>query len=299
MDDARILALVQAQAEQVDAIEELAIAQVASTMGAVSDWTDHDEITRAATVAGQSVRSSSQASAGATDAFLTRVMREMVGGSPRLAGVIDVSQPLRSGVRGYDSIYGRVADTVRYQMSKGLALDDAVTIGLQRADAMTRTDLALARREQSRRWMQSQPETVVGYRRVVHPELSKSGTCGLCIAAADRRHSRGDLLPLHARCKCTVMPITGEHDPGGALNNADFAEAYALASSTSKRDLAEVRVRVVNHGELGPVLTNAAHRSTDTGKYRRAREQRGQEQVRRPDTAAASQEFFATARRNR
>lgn len=92
------------------------------------------------------------------------------------------------------------------------------------------------------------------YRRVIHPEMSKSGTCGLCIVASDRYYSTGHLLPLHNRCKCTVAPL-GKKDLGLHLNQQDLQHLYDAAGSTSGRDLKNIRVKEMPHGELGTILT--------------------------------------------
>lgn len=99
------------------------------------------------------------------------------------------------------------------------------------------------------------------YRRVIHPELSKTGSCGLCVVAATNTFTRADLMPMHNRCKCTVAPIVGSNDPGLKLNSDDLMTIYKAAGktagrdySTSATDLTKLRVKVVNNSELGPVL---------------------------------------------
>lgn len=253
MDPDELLRLVEAQGIAQAAIEDRTSAQVVGLFSGFSAWDDHDEITRIADRAGQTVRASAQASASLADAYMARVISASLGGSPRTAGALRIAEPLRTGVRSWGSIYGRVADTVRYQQSLGKSLEEAVAIGLDRADAMVQTDLSLARRDQYRRSLSVAPR-VTAYRRVIHPEMSRGGTCGLCIAAADRRYNRGDLMPLHARCKCTVAPITAEGDPGGTLNDRDLAAVYSSAESNRAADLKRVRYQVHEHGEIGPVL---------------------------------------------
>lgn len=94
------------------------------------------------------------------------------------------------------------------------------------------------------------------YRRVIHPELSKTGTCGLCAVAATNVFGTADLLPMHNNCKCTVAPITAGNDPGLQLNRKDLDSIYKAANnSTDAADLKQIRVQVVNHSELGPILT--------------------------------------------
>lgn len=256
MDEDRILRLVDVDAASQAALEERVVAQVVRAFSELDDWYDHQEIGRLATQAGQLVRASSQATASRTDAYMTRVFTEMLGGSPTPAGALRIVAPLRNEVSRWETTYGRIADTVRFEISRGKGVDDAVKIGFDRADALVRTDLGLARRAQWRKSITANPNAN-GYRRVIHPEMSKTGTCGLCIAAADRWYSRENLLPLHARCKCSVLPITTALDPGRTLNDADLAEVYASADSTKAADLKRVRYKEREHGELGPVLTDA------------------------------------------
>lgn len=256
MDDERLLRLVDVDAAAQAALEERAVAQVISTFEELDDWYDHGDITRLAYQAGQLVRAQSQATASRSDAFMTRVFTEMLGGSPTPAGALRIVEPLRTGVSRWETVYGRIADTVRFEISRGKPVDDAVKVGFDRADSLVRTDLGLARRAQWQKSITANPQAN-GYRRVIHPEMSKTGTCGLCIAAADRWYSRANLLPLHGRCKCTVLPITTALDPGRTLNDTDLAAVYASADSTTAADLKKVRYQVREHGELGPVLTDA------------------------------------------
>ena len=95
---------------------------------------------------------------------------------------------------------------------------------------------------------------VLGYRRLIHPEMSRGGTCGLCIAAADRIYHAKTLRPIHALCKCTVSPVTADHDPADALNQADLSRLYKDAGGTSASALKRTRYTVDEHGELGAVL---------------------------------------------
>lgn len=95
---------------------------------------------------------------------------------------------------------------------------------------------------------------VLEYRRVLHPELSKTGSCGLCVVAADRWYSTSNLMPLHANCHCGVAPAGSDYDPGFQLNQKDLKRLYDEAGGTSSSALKQVRVKTITHGELGPVL---------------------------------------------
>jgi hypothetical protein len=104
---------------------------------------------------------------------------------------------------------------------------------------------------------------ITGYRRILHPELSRTGSCGLCIVASDQVYKTSELMPLHNLCKCTVLPIIGALDPGSSLNNLTLADLYAAAGdSTHAHDLKRVKVTVRQHGEYGPVLVIAGQQFT-------------------------------------
>lgn len=95
---------------------------------------------------------------------------------------------------------------------------------------------------------------VIGYRRVIHPEMSKGGVCGMCVVAADRKYKVGDLKAIHLECKCTVMEIFKDFDPGQQLNGKDLDALYGAAGGNTRDLLKRVRYTLVDHEELGVVL---------------------------------------------
>jgi hypothetical protein len=158
----------------------------------------------------------------------------------------------------------RPAEQYRYARSQGADDAQATLVAVERAQHLAVEDLDLAMRETTRRHLAA-AEDVTGYRRVIHPELSKSGTCGLCVAAADRIYHVDDLMPVHSGCQCSSLPIVrGRGDPARIFNGADTTELYrrvlAAAGSTAADKLKNTRIRVSEHGELGPVLHDAGHR---------------------------------------
>lgn len=166
--------------------------------------------------------------------------------------------------------YGRVADAYRYQVvAKGSDNERARRYALARVAAVAATDVTLAVREQYRKSLTS-IRGVTGWRRILRPELSETGPCGLCVVAADRTYNIRDLKPIHDRCCCEVLPIIGSMDPGLDLNHSDLQRIYDLAGGTGgevikegKRHsaaLKKIRVALVEHGELGPVLVDADQR---------------------------------------
>lgn len=96
---------------------------------------------------------------------------------------------------------------------------------------------------------------ITGWRRIVHPELAEDGTCGLCIAAATRIYTTGNLKPIHDGCHCGVMPIIGEDDPGDALNRVDLGEMYDEAGTNDGWTLKQTRYQVGADGQLVAVKT--------------------------------------------
>ncbi len=124
---------------------------------------------------------------------------------------------------------------------------------------------------------------VVATRRILHPERTKSGPCGLCVVAADRLYTVAELQPLHDGCECTTAPVTevdGKvNDPGLSLNRADLDRLYEAAGGTGRDLLARTRVRVDEHGELGPVLVLGSAKKRDAERARNASRNPGESEI--------------------
>ncbi|MCZ4066438.1 hypothetical protein O1W71_01985 [Microbacterium sp. H37-C3] len=171
-------------------------------------------------------------------------------------------------------VYKRPARAYEQAIRTGKTPEEAEQVMRTRLETIAETDLAAAIRDEAKRTFKAAPK-VVGFRRVIHPEMSKTGTCGLCIVAADRFYTVEDLLELHDGCHCTVAPITSDADPGLRLNRDDLDALYAAAGSTFADDLKRIRVTSVEHGELGPILirdgdsfrgVDAVNRATKRGR---------------------------------
>jgi hypothetical protein len=184
------------------------------------------------------------------DPGLTAAQRRRAG-QATAAETVDPSEP-----------YQRPADNYRLQVAaQGATQAKARANALVYIAEAAETDITLAVREQYRKSLQKIPG-VTRYRRILRPELTESGPCGLCVVAADRLYKTEDLHPIHARCACEVLPVLGELDPGLNLNGSDLEALYRAAGSTGggkrhKGALKKVRVALVEHGELGPVLVDA------------------------------------------
>lgn len=176
--------------------------------------------------------------------------------------------PLRNGA-DMRRVFQRPAKLFRRQVAKGVAPAEAFRQAMELAAKLTETNNTLAMRQASQITLAELGKRVgiTGYRRILRPELAKTGSCGLCIVASDRVYKKAQLMPIHDQCNCDVLPIIGAvggtGDPGNSLNNLDLADVYALAGNSSDSyDLKRARVQVNEHGELGPVLSVAGQKFT-------------------------------------
>src|SRR5690606_31614104 len=95
-------------------------------------------------------------------------------------------------------VFARSALTYRYGPAEGATHAQAQAAAERRIDSILDGNLQLARRlvehqalEQANTVDLDRP--IVGYRRIIHPEMSAGGVCGMCIVAADRTYKIGTL----------------------------------------------------------------------------------------------------------
>jgi hypothetical protein len=157
-------------------------------------------------------------------------------------------------------MFNRPARTVRAMEAGGADRASANTAAEQRIGTLVDDNVMLAQRFAEAEILHNAvnldtPKVrIIGYRRVIHPELSRTGVCGLCIAAADQKYKVGTLNPIHGNCKCTIAAVTDEFDPADDVNAADLSALYKQSGGTSGAHLKRVRYQVDEHGELGPSL---------------------------------------------
>ena len=186
----------------------------------------------------------------------TGVELDRVGVSVRYVGQepVEVSAADMTTVE----VLNRPVRKMRYLESKGATREQALEAGLVRLDAIAEANMMLAQRLAEAEVINAAANLdgspVVGMRRIIHPELSLTGTCGLCIAASDRLYTVRELLPMHRLCKCTSAAVTEEFDPADALNAVDLRRLYRDAGGTSRAHLKRTRYKEDDHGELGPTL---------------------------------------------
>lgn len=176
--------------------------------------------------------------------------------------------PIRYGV-DMARVYQRPIKMFRRKVAQGMSPEEAFAQAMRYAASITETNNTLAMRDASALALEElgAQAGITGYRRIVRPELSKTGSCGLCIIASDRVYKRSQLMPLHGNCNCDVLPIIGARygagDPGSSLNNLDLADFYALAGSNRSDALKKIRVQINEHGEYGPSLGYHGQKFTD------------------------------------
>lgn len=171
-----------------------------------------------------------------TDAYLARAMkRQPLGIDPN-----EVSMSLRAGA-SVEEVYTRPLVTVWGKLQEGVQWKDAVAIGLERAASAAAMDMQLAMRQTAFDVGQAD-DGINGWQRV--PD---GNACDLCLIASTQRYSTQDLMPIHNHCGCGI-------EPSGDGRSAPPARPVIEGDGIS--------VAVVDHGELGPVLVNAADHFT-------------------------------------
>ena len=243
-----VIPLVDAFGSQRERIVSRVIRLVESDLAGFDGWYSDRLVAELAASVADHVLAGQRGVASLTDAYLSRVTSMVAGQVVSPAGVApDLSRSLRTGQADLGEVYVRLGADFRWRRSEGVDEVAARAATTTRAGVMADTDMALAFRRQVVDF--NRARGVLRYRRVLRSEQP----CGLCAAASDRLYTRGDLLPIHGRCRCGVMPVTHATDPGSTLSDVDLSALYEAAGGTSAAKLKNVRV--VQHGELGPVLT--------------------------------------------
>lgn len=300
---AQLQPLIAAQAATRDQQSKVAQAGVRRAFSRINDWTDPAQTGPAVTAAVTVVQAAQRRVASVTDGYLARSTTTITGRRADTVGAVDVrslrrklpqdvieqlaagrsiSQAVAERAQARveavpaEEVYGRIPQHVRFaQVARGMNADQAAVDGIRRAMAMADTDVMMADRAQAQRFFSTRkPSGVIGYRRILHPELgSGAPPCGLCVVAADRVYRIEELMPIHSRCRCTVAAVTQASDPGLQLNGDDLARVYQAAGGNTARRLKTVRVEFAEHGELGPVIVNADQHFRGPDEFARTQSQ--------------------------
>ncbi len=257
---ASIAAWIDQYAAATDQLTTQAVAQITAAYAGVNFY-NAAAVAAATEQAADTSNTATVLAAGLTAEYLASISGQAVGapvGIPNLPPF-----PIRNGVP-LESVYERPIKLFRRKVADGMDPATAFELAMRLAATLIGADIAMAERNQSDQILTylAPRVGVTGYRRVIRPELSRTGTCGLCIVASDVVYKTGTLMPLHDRCKCVPVPIFGELDPGNSLNNLSLTDLYDNAGGNLSRQLKETRYVVHQHGEKGPVLAYAGQRFT-------------------------------------
>lgn len=244
-------------------------------------WSNFDRWDDPVVVAGMVARSASLVDSSSLSvrrlsrSYLGAVLQEMDAPPDSLPPIVN-GYP-RANVTPIE-VYRRPVDDFIWRRRNGGTTAETQAAFEERLRAIAEADMMAAERDENDIVLRHSPK-VTDYRRVIHPELSRSGTCGLCVVASQRTYRKGELLPLHGGDNCDVLPITKNDDPGLRLNDDDLKTIYAAAGSTAAAELLNTRITIGEHGELGPVLVKE-------GDHFRTAEEAGRPAYVRPDLAA-------------
>lgn len=169
-----------------------------------------------------------------TEAFLA----QSLGRPPLGLNATEIVAGIRNGVTP-EQVYERAFINVWSALKAGTPWEQAVRMGLDRATSAAATDVQLSFTH-TLRAVGTVDKRIGGFRRIPDPTA-----CDFCRAASGQLYHSGDLMPLHNHCGCGVAPV-------GDLTVGRAPSTFASPSGAT--------VAVRDHGELGPVLTNAADR---------------------------------------
>jgi hypothetical protein len=273
---ADLLTLIDTYAAQSDVLAQQSVQAVLAGYASQAAWTTGGQ----AAAAGQAAQVSDMAAAvaaGMAAQYLALAVAQLAGP----VGVPNFPVPVLRAGKPMEDVFARVYRVYQRQAAKGADPVRALEIAMRYAATITEANVRMSQQHTHRSVLAYlAPKTGIrGYRRVVHPELSRTGTCGLCIVASDNLYTTDQLMPIHTACRCTVVPVIGDADPGSSLNNVALGDVYtdaldrpnALRSSgTHGYDLHKVRYKVVENTETGPTLVNADHVFTPMGAWQRS-----------------------------
>lgn len=244
-----------------------------------------------------------------------------LGGFPA-SGLVPVLPEIRNGIPAAE-VYHRSIVEARVAVANGATFEDAMAAGRARAVATARTDVSLANKAEIARGGQLRP-WVVGYRRVLtgrscafcataSTQRYKSAdlmplhpSCDCDVGEIFGTEDPGHIIN---RDLLTELKKAGAEDgrpdywngpyvvdPGGAIRYRRVEKVLGpdgaplrLADGAIQRKVTAgelVRVEVVEHGELGPMLTDAKHATTTAEDLSTSSTRRTKAKVSDPDVLA-------------
>lgn len=258
----RIEHLVATHAQRRQSLIEQLLRAILGLWSTFDRWYDDDLLNSAAGRAAMFSLVASREMRKLELAFTKAVFEEYGIGQVDWGAIEDIYP--RSGISALN-VHRRPGLQYRYAMKQGKTETEARDVALERAEDLARTDIRLAGRDESHRAYAFSGKAI-GWRRILHPELSRTGPCGLCVVAADRFYKSGDLEEIHDLCVCGKLPITADADPGLRMNRDDLDRLYAEAGGNTADALKRTRVIIRENGEIGPVLTRDGQHFRDANE---------------------------------
>lgn len=227
------LAAVQIQAKQ--RLQDLVASAVSAAWGSLAHH-DKAQVDEFLTTVIPLSAAANQQSVQLTEAFLARSL----GATPVGLNASQIIAGIRNGATP-EEVYTRPFVTVWSALKRGVGWEQAVKMGQDRASSAAAMDVQLSFTHTLRAAGDSSwGDRIVGYQRV--PD---SGACDFCQIASGMLYHTDDLMPLHLHCGCGVDVV-----------QADSARSFTTATSRFS-GAGGTNVAVHDHGELGPLLTNA------------------------------------------
>ena len=210
-----------------------------------------------------------------TDAYLARATRT------RPVGLVAddlIGAAVRNGTDPAD-VYRRPFVQLWTALSNGAQFMDAMNAAGVRAAQSASSDVSLSMRASADAFQEQATgpveSDIIGWERVLDPDA-----CAYCATASTQRYKSANLAPIHANCQCGIAPVFAENDRAikdfnrQVLRNIKDANAgadrpywearhFRVDGTTGEVILPEVAVH--EHGELGAVITDAAHAFSGPG----------------------------------
>lgn len=181
---------------------------------------------------------------------------------------------VRNGTDPVD-VYTRPFVQLWTALGNGTPYSDAVAAAGARVEGTAATDVSLSMRASAEDAAAEFEQRVIGWERVLDPDA-----CAFCAAASTQRYKSALLEGLHTNCQCGVAPVFRDDDRSirdfnkqvlGNIKDANAgrdrpyweARHFRVDGQTGEVILPDVAVH--EHGELGAVLTDAAHDFTGPG----------------------------------
>jgi hypothetical protein len=183
--------------------------------------------------------------------------------SPRLRSVSRVSHPLAAepvapGPRraAAELVHSRPAEAYKRAIATGATHEEALKRAGARGSGWRLSDLSLEERAVQQAVLERARHQQ--FRRVIRPELSKTGPAGCASWRVDRIYNTGDLMPMHPpSCNCIVLPIVGDNDPGDRSTAEDLATVRRGRLEQGRRPAPHPVRRSTSTASCGPVLDQA------------------------------------------